>query len=128
MNSLFRYIAVFYALALLMVKTMALPLMCLEYKINKAFIAANLCENRDKPLMECHGKCHLSKQIERSGESPDPQSSKTGIKSVSLDIYEPVAVLELDDVDESSITHQSFQDNRSAAGHTHGIFHPPAVA
>lgn len=128
MNSLFRYIAVYYALALLLVKTMALPLMCLEYQVNKAFIAANLCENRDKPLIECHGKCHLSKQIARSGESPDPQSSKTGIKSVSFEIYEPVAVLALDDVDDSFLSHLLFHDKRSAAGHAHGIFHPPAIA
>ncbi|WP_126246120.1 hypothetical protein [Chitinophaga rhizosphaerae] len=125
MNNLFRYIAVFYAQALLLVKTMALPIMCLEYQLNKAFIAANLCENRDKPIMQCGGKCHLSKQIERSGETPDPQSSKTGIKSISFDIYQPVAVLQLDDVDGSSLSHRSFQDNRSAAGFAHGIFHPP---
>lgn len=127
MNSLFKYVAVFYALALLLVKTMALPIMCLEYQLNKAFIAATLCENRDRPLINCHGKCHLSKQIDRSGESPDPQSAKTGIKSVSLDSYEPVAVLTLGDVDDSSLSLRSFQDNRSAEGHLQGIFHPPAA-
>ena len=128
MNSLFKYIAVLYALGLLMVKTMALPIMCLEYQLNKAFIAANLCENRDKPVLKCHGKCHLTKQIERSGESPDPQNAKTCVKSVSFDIYEPAAPLMLSTVDGSIFSHQHFQDNRSAAGHTHGIFHPPATA
>lgn len=30
---------------------------------NQAFIAKNLCENRDKPALKCHGKCKLMKAM-----------------------------------------------------------------
>jgi len=39
-----------------------------EYEVNKEYIEKNLCENRDKPWMNCHGKCHLKKQIKKASE------------------------------------------------------------
>lgn len=30
---------------------------------NQEFIAKNLCENRDKPELKCHGKCKLMKAM-----------------------------------------------------------------
>ena len=38
-----------------------IPLM--EYYANYDYIAQELCENKDKPLLECNGKCYLVKQI-----------------------------------------------------------------
>lgn len=35
------------------------------YEFNKAYIAKNLCENRDKPELKCHGKCKLMKLLEK---------------------------------------------------------------
>ncbi|MCB0514553.1 MAG: hypothetical protein R2798_14130 [Chitinophagales bacterium] len=37
-----------------------------SFKYNQEFIAQYLCINRDKPEMQCHGKCHLKKSIEES--------------------------------------------------------------
>ncbi len=33
------------------------------YQINKDYIASNLCVNKEKPKMQCNGKCYLSKKI-----------------------------------------------------------------
>lgn len=35
---------------------------------NRAYIAATLCENKDKPQLHCDGKCYLKKKI---AEIPD---------------------------------------------------------
>jgi hypothetical protein len=35
----------------------------LNYEVNKEHITLKYCENKDKPKMKCHGKCHLNKQI-----------------------------------------------------------------
>lgn len=35
----------------------------LEYLLNYDYIAAELCENKDKPILTCNGKCYLEKQI-----------------------------------------------------------------
>lgn len=38
----------------------------IDYAINKEYIAKNLCENRNKPKMNCNGKCHLMKQLKKA--------------------------------------------------------------
>ena len=43
----------------------------IDFKINQDFIAAVLCINQDKPELECHGQCHLSKQLQEIDHSND---------------------------------------------------------
>jgi hypothetical protein len=50
-------------------------LVMFEYYLNQDFVAKNLCINRDKPQLQCNGKCHLKKQLSeeerRDKESPE---------------------------------------------------------
>jgi hypothetical protein len=51
----------------------------LDYHFNQKFIAATLCENRDKPASCCKGKCFLKKQLQKEeepGKSNLPQSKE----------------------------------------------------
>ncbi|AUC85691.1 hypothetical protein CW731_10515 [Polaribacter sp. ALD11] len=57
-----------------------LPL--LEYAAFYDFIKNELCENIDKPELECNGKCYLAKQIVKAGDSES--SNKKG-QSFSLE-------------------------------------------
>ncbi len=47
----------------------------LSFYMNQAYIAENLCVNRDKPQLHCNGKCHLAKKMSeedrRDQERPD---------------------------------------------------------
>jgi hypothetical protein len=38
---------------------------------NQSYIAEFLCVNQDKPEMECNGKCHLVKTLEKSNEQEE---------------------------------------------------------
>ena len=40
----------------------------LVYKVNQDYIATVLCVNKDKPKMECNGKCHLAKELKKAAE------------------------------------------------------------
>ncbi|WP_203256028.1 hypothetical protein [Hyunsoonleella ulvae] len=53
-----------------------------EYIINQDYIAEFLCINKDKPEIQCNGKCHLVKQIEKQKEQ-EPLSAL----SISLENY-----------------------------------------
>ena len=53
-----------------------------EYFINQDYIAEFLCINKDKPELQCNGKCHLAKQIEKQQEK-EPFSSQR----ISLENY-----------------------------------------
>jgi len=50
----------------------------INYSVNKTSIARNFCENRDKPKMNCQGKCHLKKQLAQAekNESQGKSDSK----------------------------------------------------
>ena len=38
------------------------------FELNKNYIASELCENRDKPMMHCNGKCYLMKKLKQAEE------------------------------------------------------------
>src|ERR1700723_2875744 len=38
------------------------------FELNQKYIAANLCENRDKPWLHCNGKCYFMKKIKQAEE------------------------------------------------------------
>lgn len=36
------------------------------YQVNQKYIAEKLCENRNKPWLNCHGRCYLMKKIKQA--------------------------------------------------------------
>jgi len=45
------------------------------FEINQSYIAAKLCENRDKPMMHCKGKCYLKKKLKQAEEKEKSQEN-----------------------------------------------------
>jgi len=50
------------------------------YELNKTYIATTLCENRDKPQLDCKGKCFLKKKISQA-EKQEQKQERSGSKS-----------------------------------------------
>lgn len=46
------------------------------YHINKKYIAKVLCENRDKPIPICNGKCFLVKKLKEQQEKKDKENTE----------------------------------------------------
>jgi hypothetical protein len=40
----------------------------ISYQLNYQYISTVLCENKDKPVMDCKGKCQLNKEIKKNAE------------------------------------------------------------
>lgn len=61
-------------LYLLVLVQPAIPI--LEYLINYDYIVNELCENKEKPILTCNGKCYLGDQVEKQldldKDSPTP--------------------------------------------------------
>jgi hypothetical protein len=53
-------------------------IVCVYYQYNLDYIKKELCVNKDKPKMNCNGKCYLAKQIKKTEPVPVeiPQSVK----------------------------------------------------
>jgi len=51
------------------------------FELNKKYIAANLCENRDKPWLHCNGHCYFMKKIKaaQDAEKSDTQQSQKNL-------------------------------------------------
>lgn len=47
-----------------------------NWKINQAEITEKFCENKDKPILKCNGKCHLMKQLKLQEEQDEADASK----------------------------------------------------
>lgn len=47
-----------------------------EYAYNYKYISTVLCENKDKPKLNCCGKCHLKKELAKSSDEIPNHSDK----------------------------------------------------
>ena len=74
---------IFIIVLILLVKPV-LPV--LEYVINYEYISKVLCINKDKPKLQCNGKCHLMKELAKASDAGKPFSTdKKGTTSI-LDV------------------------------------------
>ncbi len=62
-----RSLAVF-LLLLTSVRILVVPVVYLDFELNKEYIIENLCENRFKPELNCNGQCYLAKQLHKVAE------------------------------------------------------------
>lgn len=63
----------------------------IRYYINKQYIAAELCENRARPMLHCDGKCVLARKLQEA----DRQEKQQGI--VKTEKFEVAGVKSLAD-------------------------------
>lgn len=66
-----------------------------DFKINQDFIAEVLCINKDKPTLNCNGKCHLSKQLREADEQEEKQAPPSKKEQVELLYYQANILLEV---------------------------------
>jgi len=80
----------FYLLYLLAMIKPLIPM--LEYYANYDYIVTVLCENKDKPLLKCNGKCYLQDQIKKNDYNNTHNHNST-VPLISLEDY-PVSPIE----------------------------------
>ena len=56
------------------------------YELNKTYISTTLCENKDKPELQCNGKCYLKKKISQA-DKQEQRQERTGSKSFFSDHF-----------------------------------------
>lgn len=95
------------------------------FKINQQYIAATLCENRNKPDLHCNGQCYLRKQLRQTEERQQHQSTKGMITKVEV-VFDINAAIVPAYVPAASagkiypVYHTTFTSR-----HIHAIFRPP---
>jgi hypothetical protein len=58
----------------MLIKACVIPLLYLDFEIRRDYIVANLCENRNRPMMNCNGKCYLAKKLAEARKQEEKQA------------------------------------------------------
>jgi hypothetical protein len=123
-KTLFAIITIFLLSFQLMLKTAAL----FWYESNKEMIAAEMCENRDKPEMNCNGKCVLAKKIaaaeQRDQSFPHPSKIESKIAPC---VIEERSVNTQPDWVLARKGFNTIHDNLKPKSLAKGVFHPPQM-
>jgi hypothetical protein len=102
----------------------------LDYWVNYKYIANELCENQDKPELECNGKCHLKKELakaatEESSNSKDKkQVSKQEIETL---FYQETYQFKSKKINIVSTETTTYYFNNYFYLNSSQIFHPPTI-
>lgn len=97
------------------------PFILVNFWLNQDYIAANLCENKARPQLQCNGKCQLKKQMDNDEKSKDtriPVQEAVAFFGFASFVI-PIAVT-------SGASKKFFTFNEVVFGkYTVTIFHPP---
>ena len=123
MKSLFSTCMLLVFLSPLLVKVWIL----VEFKVNQDFIAKALCINKDKPMLNCNGKCILAQKLNKA-EEPQKKELPAALKErLEINLYLTDKLIEITGsrlVAENNIllfkNDPFFKSNFST-----DVFHPP---
>jgi hypothetical protein len=101
-----------------------------DYLVNYEYISTQLCENIEKPKLECNGKCYLAKELAKASESDKGTSpdKKSKVKfEVELLFFELISnhnnlFNSILDIKELNTRYENFYISQV----TTSLFHPPA--
>ncbi len=63
----------------------------LYYQLNIDYIIETYCVNKEKPELQCNGKCHLAKQLQVTSNNAS-DDDQTGIINVLVESFFPVFI------------------------------------
>ena len=102
----------------------------IEYVAQYDYIVSTLCENKDKPELECNGKCYLSKQLAKEAgddeNNPFNQTSKTEIPQFIISEVIPYFSFSTD-IEISNINNFGLAPDLYLSSFSLQILHPPQL-
>ncbi|MFN8355188.1 MAG: hypothetical protein U0Y10_12110 [Spirosomataceae bacterium] len=114
---------------LMLMRSLVIPLVYLDYQLRKDYIKNYLCVNRDKPQLHCDGKCYLAKRIAAAQEQEQRQAERDFFKQ----LFEVPATLTAYSFDfQPTVWSYRIESpqvpylSSLSEGTPMGIFHPPS--
>jgi hypothetical protein len=123
-----KFVAAPILILLIMTQVFSNWFVVLSFKLNRDYIAKNLCENRYRPKLNCKGNCVLMKKLreEEKKEQNAPANLKLEITSIILSSKSFFAITETP-VFVLTTSSRSAENSGKPIDRTVDIFHPPAV-
>ena len=123
-NHMIRLLSIL-ILSAFLTHTFSRLIILIHHNVNKEYIAANLCENKDKPASHCEGKCHLKKQIDR--EEKSEKNPVAQLKGAEVLLYSKTAVPLSFFPRAATEVRFAPCDAGQVRSATVSVFHPPSV-
>ncbi|MDH5475918.1 MAG: hypothetical protein OEX22_09535 [Cyclobacteriaceae bacterium] len=101
------------------------PLIYLDYSVRKDYIAKVLCINKDKPMLNCNGKCILAQKIKKAQEQEDESKDITQKLEISFFFAKWLQYEMKNFYTERENTTSLYMIINLPEGHFQGVFHPP---
>lgn len=60
-------------------KMLMVPIFFANYELRKTYIIKNFCINKNRPEMNCDGKCYLAKQLKKAEQGNEKQATNSFI-------------------------------------------------
>jgi hypothetical protein len=120
-----RFTALLLLLAFL-ASTFSKAVIVVDFYANQEYIARNLCENRDKPMLHCCGRCLLRRRLAQQ-DNQDKNSPERKVDNKQEVLYhEDLAILAKAPI-RCCIVHDYFMGtDANPIDRSLDIFHPPA--
>jgi hypothetical protein len=106
--------------------TFSKAVIVVDFYADQDYIAKNLCENRDKPMMHCCGRCQLRKRLNREADQDknNPERRAENKQEV-LFLDETAPMLRAPVLGSVTLPYFPFAGGQPI-DRAAGIFHPPA--
>ena len=101
-----------------------------EYVVNYDYISKVLCVNKDKPKMNCNGKCYLMKELAKEAENEKPLSSdkRTASQEFEVLFFQEVKSYQITPIYfKSDVKTNTRYSNLYFYLNSHSVFHPPTI-
>ena len=129
MNKAFYKIFLLVMVGMLFSNSLIKGALFVNYLVNQAEITKQFCENKDKPKMNCNGKCHLAKQFAKQDkqEKSTSETQKFKVETLEITAQIPTTIAFIYPIKSVELAnYYAFSEARSDA-HLMEIFHPPTV-
>ncbi|WP_337043918.1 hypothetical protein [Emticicia sp. 17c] len=110
-------------------KSLIVPLICLDYELRKDFIIKNYCVNKNRPELHCDGKCFLAKKIKTETEKEEQSALQNFIyKLLEINSFGNQNSFTFDNVTEISEfpANNYLFTTKATISFSSSIFHPPS--
>lgn len=95
-----------------------------EYVLNQDYIAEFLCINKDKPKLQCNGKCHLVKEIEKQQKN-EPKSLRVSLENYPIGFVTILKISPFQQFISDKESQNSFYLKLYCFNYNYSAFQPP---
>lgn len=113
---------------LLLLQTFSREVQVVDYQLHKDRITQLFCVNKDKPRLQCNGKCHLVKQLRRAAER-ESKAPGAGVAKIKYEVVLPFRwqVAPPRYAPATPLRFAPLARALYAFSPAYGVFHPPAL-